>query len=1797
MELGHYRTHSNVPSTSTSRRQEEEERDDEEALKWAALERLPTYERARKGVLHGILGDFKEIDLRNLGLQERRQLLNRFIKDADKNEDYLKKLKARIDKVSLNLPLIEVRFENINVEGEAYVGSRALPTILNSIFNNFEAAGNCLHILSSQKKKFPILKDVSGIIKPGRLTLLLGPPGSGKTTLLQALAGKLDSELKHFRLKLNLDMLTELLRREKELNIRPDPYIDALMKASVLEGQKEEIVTDYVLKVTSRKDQKQYWFHEEVPYHFISTNEFATAFKSFHIGLAIREQLAIPYDRSKSHPAALTKTRYGANKRDLMKACLSREVILMKRFSFLHIFKICQLEFCAVIVATVFARARHHHSTVADGTVYLGALYFVLNTVTFSGFFELPLTIDKLPIYYKQRDLLFYPSWAFSLPTSILGIPISIFEVAIWVAITYYAVGFDPNVTRLMSYSLFRCIAALARDHIVANTVGCLSVIWLLIFSGFILSRENMKKWLIWGYWTSPLMYVQTALSVNEFRGEAWNKALNGTKESLGIAVLKARGVFTESYWYWIGVVALVGFAFFFNGISALALAYLDEYGRSHVVFSSEESTTNDSCRTDEAEGDGTLLDKSNSKTMRASRKAVAVRNYQERGMLLPFTPLCVTFDNITYSVDMPKEMKPQGILDDRLLFLLTRGGEEIYFGPIGHHSGQLIKYFEEINGISKIKDGYNPATWVLEVTTRAQEEILGIKFAEEYKKSDLYRRNRALISELSTPPPNSQDLHFPTQYAQSYFKQFISCLWKQNKSYWRNTPYNASRLYFCTAMSIMFGLIFWDLGSKRGTRQDVFNAMGAMYMALTFMGSQSAACVRPVVISERTVYYRERAAGMYSALPYAFAQVAIEIPYTIVQVAIYGVIVYAMMGYEWTVSKFFLNTYFMLVTVLCYIYYGIMIVSVSPNQPTAAALSAVLYTMWSLFSGFIIPRPRIVIWWRWYAWLCPASWSLWGLATSQYGDLQTKLDTGETVAELIQDYFGFRHDCISSLCKDGQIQRAVDLLSEMDSKSLPVGPEMYGEILQGCVYGRDLFTGQQIHAQVLKKGDFFARNEYIETKLVIFYAKCGAFDVANKLFSRLRIKNVFSWAAIIGLKCRIGLNEEALMGFAEMQENGVLPDNFVVPNALKACGALQWTGFGKGVHGYVVKLGFDSCVFVASSLIDMYGKCGVLEDARKVFDGMPERNVIAWNSMIVVYMQNGMNEQAISVFYDMRVEGIEPTQVSISSLLSASANLGAIEEGKQGHALAVLDGLELDSILGSSVINFYSKVGLVEDAELVFDTMNGKDVVTWNLMISTYVQCGLIEKALNMCHTMRSQNLRFDCVTLSSILTAAAKSSNKKLGKEGHCYCIRHNLQADVVVASSIVDMYAKCGRIDCAAQVFSSTTNKDIILWNTLLAAYADIGHSGEALKLFYEMQLESVPPNVTTWNSVILGFIRNHQLNEAIDFFSQMQPLGVQPNLITWTTLFTGLAQNGFQNEAVQFFQKMQESGIKPNTVSITSALSACTNMTSFLHGRAIHGYCIRHEFGSQVSVSTALVDMYAKCGSLSQAKRVFDGIVNKEVPVYNAMISAYALHGQAGEALAVYKHLDEAGIEPDDITFTSVLSACSHTGLVNEGLEIFFDMVSKHHTRPSMEHYGCVVSLLSRSGDLDEAIRFIHTMPYEPDAHIIGSLVAACKEQNEIELVEKLSNYLLEMEPDNSGNYVAISNAYAAAGRWDNASKIRDSMKGKGLKKSPGCSWIEIGEKLHPFLAGDGSHPKNKEIHATLDLLGNDMKFSA
>ncbi|KAK9232149.1 hypothetical protein WN943_022392 [Citrus x changshan-huyou] len=1069
-----------------SRSSRRDEVDDEEALKWAALEKLPTYNRLRKGLLSTPSGHGNEIDVDNLGLQERQLLIDKLVKVPDvDNEKFLLKLKNRFDRVGISMPEIEVRFEHLKVEAEAYVGSRALPTFFNFCAN--------------------IIERTAAYISQHDVHI-------GEMTVRETLAFSARCQGVGSR----YEMLTELARREKAAGIKPDPDLDVFMKILgldvcadtmvgemlvgpaqaffmdeistgldssttfqivnslrqfihilrgttlisllqpapeaydlfddiilisdgqiVYQGPREHVleffefmgfkcperkgVADFLQEVTSRKDQEQYWANKEEPYRFVTVKEFADAFQSFSVGQILGDELGIPFDKTKSHPAALTTKKYGVGKKELLKACNSRELLLMKRNSFVYFFKLFQLTTIALVTMTLFFRTKMHRDSVTDGVIYAGATFFIIIMIMFNGMAEISMTIAKLPIFYKQRDLQFYPSWAYAFPTWIPKIPISFVEVAVWVFSTYYVIGFDPNAGRFfrqyllllfvnqMASALFRLIAATGRNLVVANTFGAFALLLLYALGGFVLNREDIKSWWIWAYWCSPLMYAQNAITVNEFLGHSWRKILPNTTEPLGVEVLQSRGIFTDSYWR--------------RDSSSQSLETITEANQP-----------------------------------------------KRRGMVLPFEPHSLTFDDVTYSVDMPQEMKLRGVLDDRLvllnsvsgafrpgvltalmgvtgagkttlmdvlagrkttgyvtgnitisgypkkqetfarisgyceqndihspqvtvyesllysawlrlspevdsktrkmfieevmelvelnllrqalvglpgvnglsteqrkrltiavelvanpsiifmdeptsgldaraaaivmrtvrntvdtgrtvvctihqpsidifeafdeLFLLKRGGQEIYVGPLGRHSSHLIKYFEGNPGVSKIKNGYNPATWMLEVTSPSQETALGIDFADIYKSSELYRRNKALIKDLSKPAPGSKDLHFDTQYAQSFFTQCMACLWKQRWSYWRNPPYTAVRFLSTTITSLTFGTMFWDMGTKMTKQQDLFNAMGSMYTAVLFIGILNAVAVQPVVAIERTVFYRERAAGMYSGMAYAFAQV-----------------------------------------------------------------------------------------------------------------------------------------------------------------------------------------------------------------------------------------------------------------------------------------------------------------------------------------------------------------------------------------------------------------------------------------------------------------------------------------------------------------------------------------------------------------------------------------------------------------------------------------------------------------------------------------------------------------------------------------------------------------------------------------------------------------------------------------------------------------------------------------------------------------------------------------------------------
>eukprot|EP01018_Ginkgo_biloba_P026598 Gb_12372 [translate_table: standard] len=786
----------------------------------------------------------------------------------------------------------------------------------------------------------------------------------------------------------------------------------------------------------------------------------------------------------------------------------------------------------------------------------------------------------------------------------------------------------------------------------------------------------------------------------------------------------------------------------------------------------------------------------------------------------------------------------------------------------------------------------------------------------------------------------------------------------------------------------------------------------------------------------------------------------------------------------------------------------------------------------------------------------------------------------------------------------------------------IPVDFNIYthASLLQSCTNMKSL---KQVHAQILLNE--LDQNISLGSKLVSMYAMFGSLENARLVFDKINKRNIVLWNAMIRGLARKGLFGEILTLYFQMQQAGIQPDNFTFPNVLKACAGLSALQEGNEIYNYIVENGFESDVFVGAALIDMYAKCGCTENARNVFDKMYRKDVVLWTAMIAGYVQNGHANQALTLFYEMQLTEVKPNSVTITNVLPACAQLGALQQGRRIHDLVIRSGFDSDLSVANSLVAMYAKCRTIEDARQVFDKIPRRDVVSWTAMITGYVQSGHASEALILFNQMQLAGVVPDPVTMVRVLSACADLGALQEGIWIHECIIRKGFESDVSVANSLVVMYAKCGSIAVARDLFDKMYKRDVVSWNAMIAGYAQNGDANEAFTLFNQMQLSDTKPSsvtmvsmlsactplgvlqqagcihdyiiksgfesdVSVGNSLVAMYARYGSISFARQLFDKMS----ERDVVSWNAMITGYVQNGHAQEALILFHQMQLADVKPNAVTIVSVLPACAHIAALQQGKWIHDYIVRSGFELDASVGTALVDMYAKCGNIEIARQLFNKISKRDVVSWNAMIAGYGMHGHGEEALELFNEMQQTGLRPNHITFVCLLSACSHAGLVDDGWKYFNCMRQDYCITPRVKHYACMVDLLGRAGHLDEAQDLIEKMPLQPDAGVWGALLSACRIHCNIELGERVAGRLFDLEPENDGYYVLLSNIYAAAGRWNDVVKVRTMMKEKGLKKTPGCSLIEIDNNVHAFLVGDRSHPQSDQIYAMLETLAGQMK---
>ncbi|MQM13380.1 hypothetical protein Taro_046307 [Colocasia esculenta] len=597
------------------------------------------------------------------------------------------------------------------------------------------------------------------------------------------------------------------------------------------------------------------------------------------------------------------------------------------------------------------------------------------------------------------------------------------------------------------------------------------------------------------------------------------------------------------------------------------------------------------------------------------------------------------------------------------------------------------------------------------------------------------------------------------------------------------------------------------------------------------------------------------------------------------------------------------------------------------------------------------------------------------------------------------------------------------------------------------------------------------------------------------------------------------GRPEDALRTYAHMRgDDEVALDSFTVPSVLKACGQLSRIHLGEEVHGFVLKAGLDWDVFVHNALIQMYAECGSMGSARRVFDEMPVRDVVSWSTMIRCFARNRLLPEAVSLVGEMLLSQVQASEVAMINVLNLLADVGDLGLGRAMHGYVLRNSSRevMGVNLSTALVDMYTKCGGGVAARRVFDGMSEKNVVSWTSMVAGHIRLNQPEQGLQLFAQMCQENVSPNEITVLSLVLECGSRGDLELGKWLHAYVLRNGFGMSLVLGTAIVDMYCKCGDVQSARALFDRMDAKD-----------------------------------VTTWTAMLSGYAKTSCLDQAFHLLSLMK------------------------NEKV-----------KPNEMTTVSLLSLCAESGALDLGRWVHAYIDKQGTELDAVLATALIDMYAKCGDIDTAYRLFSSVSDRDVCMWNAMISGLAMHGRGDVALGLLSQMEKERVEPNHITCVAVLHACSHSGLVSEGKHFFQRMQSEFGLVPKVEHYGCMVDLLGRAGMLEEAYNLINSMPFRPNIVVWGALLAGCKLHKNAKMGELAARHVLELEPHNCGYSVLLSNIYAMDKRWNDVSEIRKVLNETGTKKAPGFSSIEVNGSLHNFSMGDDSHPQIRQIHAMI-----------
>lgn len=760
-----------------------------------------------------------------------------------------------------------------------------------------------------------------------------------------------------------------------------------------------------------------------------------------------------------------------------------------------------------------------------------------------------------------------------------------------------------------------------------------------------------------------------------------------------------------------------------------------------------------------------------------------------------------------------------------------------------------------------------------------------------------------------------------------------------------------------------------------------------------------------------------------------------------------------------------------------------------------------------------------------------------------------------------------------------------VDVLGVFDSTSMVI-------MLSGASRARSLEHGIAFHGMALKRR--LDTDLSLWNTLMDMYAKCGDFYSSEVVFQRMPYRDTTSWNSMVSGSLFNGLAEISAYYFKEMVRSSFQADEVSLSCVLSACSHLKdLFSFGESVHSSVIKLGYeDTTSSVENSLITFYYELGFPEAAEEVFLSTSNKNLVTWNAMIKGLVENDRVNEAMCMFQEMRSKN-QPDVATLVTIISACGDRGLLPEGKEVHGYIIKKGhIYEECSVGNSLLDLYMKCNDPSTARILFRTMPMRDLISWNTMISGYSRNdSLGEEAKAMFKGLLSEGLSCTLSTVVAVIPSCFCPQDLNFGKSVHSFILKYGFLTGVSAANSLIHMYICCGDSLAAFSLLESITPmSDIISWNTAIVGCVQNGLYGDALEAFQFMhstltlnpdsitlvsvlsvcgnlKLQSLGKsihcmalkrliefNLRVKNALLTMYFRFGDTESAELIFSSL----VGRNLCSWNCMISGFAQNNEGLRALQFYKKMEY--FEPNEISIVGIICACTQLGDLRQGKNIHGHVVRFGLQTNVFISASLVDMYSKCGRLDISIRVFESSAEKSIACWNSMISAFGFHGLGLKSNEIFWKMNNSGVKATRSTFIALLSACSHSGLTDEGLKYYHLMIEHFGIIPTPEHHVCVVDMLGRAGRLQEAHKFVESLPSKQAHGVWGALLSACSKKSELKMCESVAKHLLCLEPENSGYYVTMSNLYAYQDMWSGAVQVRDILQDKGLMKPRGRSII-------------------------------------